>query len=95
MHFPDSHRLAEFGPTAFPLPEFGSRFDSENGVAQMRGVVVSRSIRQRLIAFVRNEDGVTAVECALMLALVVVVCLIALTPSPTPQPTHNVRIERQ
>jgi Flp pilus assembly pilin Flp len=56
---------------------------------------VSRSIRHRLIAFVRNEEGVTAVECALMLALVVVICLVALTPSSTTAPAATVRLERQ
>ena len=56
---------------------------------------MSRSIRQRLIAFLRNEEGVTAVECALMLALVVVICLIALTPGSTTEPAPTVRLERQ
>lgn len=35
----------------------------------------------RLQRFVKNEEGVTAVECALMLALVVVICLVALSPN--------------
>lgn len=61
----------------------------------MRGVLVSRSIRHRLIGFVRNEDGVTAVECALMLALVVVICLVALTPGSTAEPAPIVRLEPQ
>jgi len=30
--------------------------------------------------FLRREEGVTAVECALMLALVVVICLVTLSP---------------
>ena len=42
-------------------------------------------LRTRLLArFVKGEDGVTAVECALMLALVVVICLVALAPAATP-----------
>ena len=47
----------------------------------------------RLLArFLKDEEGVTAVECALMLALVVVICLVALAPAasptaPAPAPT--------
>jgi pilus assembly protein Flp/PilA len=33
----------------------------------------------RLSAFLRNEDGPTAVEYAVMLALIVVVCITAIT----------------
>lgn len=35
---------------------------------------------RRLSSFWTKEEGVTTVECALMLALVVVVCLVALQP---------------
>ncbi|HJZ92684.1 MAG TPA: Flp family type IVb pilin [Gemmataceae bacterium] len=34
--------------------------------------------------FLKSEEGVTAVECALMLALVVVICLVALAPVARP-----------
>ena len=50
-------------------------------------------LRTCLVArFLRGEGGVTAVECALMLALVVVICLVALAPAasptePAPAPT--------
>jgi Flp pilus assembly pilin Flp len=44
---------------------------------------MSRNLQSRVARFVRNEEGVTAVECALMLALVVVICLIALAPTST------------
>jgi len=37
-----------------------------------------------VIRFLKREDGVTAVECALMLALVVVICLVALAPMSRP-----------
>jgi hypothetical protein len=51
----------------------------------------------RLLArFLKGEEGVTAVECALMLALVVVICLVALAPasSPTqPAPAPTVVLE--
>jgi hypothetical protein len=41
--------------------------------------------RTRLLTrFLKGEEGVTAVECALMLALVVVICLVALAPTATP-----------
>lgn len=40
-----------------------------------------RNTYKSLIRFVKNEEGVTAVECALMLALIVVVCLVTLVPA--------------
>ena len=38
-----------------------------------------RSITKSLVAFVKKEDGPTAVEYAVMLALIVVVCIAAVT----------------
>jgi pilus assembly protein Flp/PilA len=38
-----------------------------------------RSIAKRVIGFVKKEDGPTAVEYAVMLALIVVVCLAAIS----------------
>lgn len=38
-----------------------------------------RSLRQSIAAFIREEDGPTAVEYAVMLALIIVVCLAAIT----------------
>ena len=35
--------------------------------------------RQRLVKFLKNEDGPTAVEYAVMLALIIVVCIGAIT----------------
>jgi pilus assembly protein Flp/PilA len=35
--------------------------------------------RDRVVRFIRVEDGPTAVEYAVMLALIVVVCLVAIT----------------
>ena len=35
-------------------------------------------IRERLVEFVKSEDGPTAVEYAVMLALIIVVCLAAI-----------------
>jgi pilus assembly protein Flp/PilA len=35
-------------------------------------------VKQSLINFLKKEDGPTAVECALMLALIVVVCIVAI-----------------
>ena len=56
--------------------------------------------KRSLARFLKNEEGVTAVECALMLALVVVICLVALAPtaSPTdpaaPPPTVMLEVEQ-
>jgi pilus assembly protein Flp/PilA len=36
-------------------------------------------LMQRALAFVKGEEGPTAVEYAVMLALIIVVCLIAIT----------------
>jgi Flp pilus assembly pilin Flp len=34
--------------------------------------------KQQLQRFLKKEEGVTAIECALMLALVVVICIVAI-----------------
>jgi len=36
-------------------------------------------LRKNVVAFLRNEDGPTAVEYAVMLALIIVVCITAIT----------------
>jgi len=38
-----------------------------------------RKFTQALVNFVKNEDGPTAVEYAVMLALIIVVCITAIT----------------
>ena len=38
-----------------------------------------RKFSQSLVNFLKNEDGPTAVEYAVMLALIIVVCLTAIT----------------
>ena len=38
-----------------------------------------RKFAQSLVSFVKNEDGPTAVEYAVMLALIIVVCITAIT----------------
>ena len=38
-----------------------------------------RSATQNLVSFLKAEDGPTAVEYAVMLALIIVVCIAALT----------------
>ena len=38
-----------------------------------------RAITKRLVEFVKKEDGPTAVEYAVMLALIIVVCIAAIT----------------
>jgi len=38
-----------------------------------------RKISQALVNFLKNEDGPTAVEYAVMLALIIVVCIAAVT----------------
>ena len=38
-----------------------------------------RKITRKLVEFVKKEDGPTAVEYAVMLALIIVVCIAAIT----------------
>jgi pilus assembly protein Flp/PilA len=38
-----------------------------------------RSLGQHVVNFLKREDGPTAVEYAVMLALIIVVCLVAIT----------------
>jgi pilus assembly protein Flp/PilA len=38
-----------------------------------------KSFKNSLVNFLRNEDGPTAVEYAVMLALIIVVCITAIT----------------
>ncbi len=38
-----------------------------------------RSLTQKFVSFLKKEDGPTAVEYAVMLALIVVVCIAAIT----------------
>jgi pilus assembly protein Flp/PilA len=38
-----------------------------------------RNLRQSIVNFLKAEDGPTAVEYAVMLALIIVVCLVAIT----------------
>jgi pilus assembly protein Flp/PilA len=38
-----------------------------------------KTIAKSLVRFLRNEDGPTAVEYAVMLALIIVVCITAIT----------------
>ena len=38
-----------------------------------------RKFGQSLVSFLKNEDGPTAVEYAVMLALIIVVCITAIT----------------
>jgi pilus assembly protein Flp/PilA len=38
-----------------------------------------RKFGQHLVSFLKNEDGPTAVEYAVMLALIIVVCIAAIT----------------
>jgi pilus assembly protein Flp/PilA len=38
-----------------------------------------RQFTQHIVKFVKAEDGPTAVEYAVMLALIIVVCLVAIT----------------
>ena len=38
-----------------------------------------RSVAKKMVSFLKKEDGPTAVEYAVMLALIIVVCIAAIT----------------
>jgi pilus assembly protein Flp/PilA len=44
-----------------------------------KGSIAMRQFAQRVVNFLKAEDGPTAVEYAVMLALIIVVCLVAIT----------------
>jgi pilus assembly protein Flp/PilA len=48
-------------------------------VSLVRKVILMRQFTQSLVNFLKNEDGPTAVEYAVMLALIIVVCITAIT----------------
>jgi Flp pilus assembly pilin Flp len=77
----------------------GRPFDPGGWTPFIAEVPMTRILNRPLARFLRNEEGVTAVECALMLALVVVICLVALAPTatsaePAPSPTVTLEIEQ-
>jgi len=45
----------------------------------MKGLTAMRKFAEKVVNFLRREDGPTAVEYAVMLALIIVVCIAAIT----------------
>src|SRR5262249_34908814 len=60
-------------PVAFPYPLTGLWLGPP-----WRTTLMLRALRERLVEFVKSEDGPTAVEYAVMLALIIIVCLLAI-----------------
>jgi pilus assembly protein Flp/PilA len=52
---------------------------SPNGDARRNGGIPMKLLAQKVQRFLVSEDGPTAVEYAVMLALIVIVCLTAIT----------------
>ena len=48
-------------------------------IVHLKGMGAMRKFSQALVNFIKREDGPTAVEYAVMLALIIVVCLAAIT----------------
>jgi pilus assembly protein Flp/PilA len=46
---------------------------------EQKGIGSMRQFAQRVVNFLKREDGPTAVEYAVMLALIIVVCITAIT----------------
>lgn len=42
---------------------------------------MSRILPRSVVRFLKDDAGVTGVECALLLAVIVAICLVALVPS--------------
>ena len=68
-----SRRIALGIPKKFVIP-IGSR-----GKFDWNGGIPMKSLAQKVQRFLVSEDGPTAVEYAVMLALIVIVCLTAIT----------------
>ena len=62
-------------------PDAVSGFPSRNSVrgSLCEEVETMRKFAQSFVNFVKDEDGPTAVEYAVMLALIIVVCITAIT----------------
>ena len=54
---------------------------------------MSLQLARRIRHFLQREDGVTAVECALILAIVVIICFVALHPAHLPPSSRHVQVE--
>jgi pilus assembly protein Flp/PilA len=52
-----------------------------------------RRVVKSIVDFLRREDGATFVECALMLALVVVVCIVAISANARPEVSDPVVVQ--
>ena len=48
------------------------------------------TLKQKALRFLKSEDGPTAVEYAVMLALIVVVCIAAITSLGVTEPMNRV-----
>jgi hypothetical protein len=44
-----------------------------------------RNIARGLVHFLKQDEGVSAAECALMLALVIVICIVVINPAAPKQ----------
>jgi pilus assembly protein Flp/PilA len=50
-----------------------------DGSSQRKEKVMLSRFAEKLVEFLKTEDGPTAVEYAVMLALIIVICLVAIT----------------
>lgn len=65
-----------------PFPFYGDRRGRRAAgfaVADLPLEVVMKTLLRPVVRFLKKEDGPTAVEYAVMLALIIVVCLVAIT----------------
>jgi pilus assembly protein Flp/PilA len=58
---------------------FETRSQFSTWSEETAGGLKMRNLTKKLVTFLKKEDGPTAVEYAVMLALIIVVCLIAIT----------------
>ena len=52
---------------------------ARTGLPGYRKDIAMRTLAQRVVNFLKREDGPTAVEYAVMLALIIVVCIAAIS----------------
>jgi pilus assembly protein Flp/PilA len=68
--------LADFAPDGAPRLEAVTRYSA---TAEGRTQPVFKGITGSVVHFLKNDDGPTAVEYAVMLALIIIVCIVAVT----------------
>jgi pilus assembly protein Flp/PilA len=60
------------------LPTYRETLEAVSSI-QKQGKTAMRTYTHPIVAFLKSEDGPTAVEYAVMLALIIIVCIVSIT----------------